>query len=419
MADITVTIEDAQPINVSLGEAVNVYPGGTTDYNDLNNLPDLTLKADKSDTYTKIEVDTSLAGKAEKVHVHTIADVTGLQMALDGKQPVGDYATTSELVEGLNTKQPTGDYATNSSLTAHTSNTANPHSVTKSQLGMSDVPNLDTTAAVANQHTHANKAVLDATTASFTTADETKLSGIATGATANATDAALRARSSHTGTQAISTVTGLQTALDSKQATLVPGTNIKTINGTDLLGSGNITISGGGGGSDELRGTGMPNGVVTASPGTYYTDTNGTNGAWRWLKTSGTASTGWIVTVGDTGKRRIQKDANYSPAMRDIVFQRIGTRVFCEAHYMGALGIFGVPKTGGPYTVYNVPTGFMSPNFAAAPLYDGGTVAQIGIIYQYGQRIGFKVTTASANTDSELSWATADPWPTTLPGTPA
>lgn len=45
---------------------------------------------------------------------------------------------------------------------------------------------------------------------------------------------------------AISGVTGLQTALDGKQATLVSGTSIKTINGTSLLGSGDITISGGG-----------------------------------------------------------------------------------------------------------------------------------------------------------------------------
>ena len=37
-----------------------------------------------------------------------------------------------------------------------------------------------------------------------------------------------------------------QTALDSKQATLVSGTNIKTINGTSVLGSGDITISSGG-----------------------------------------------------------------------------------------------------------------------------------------------------------------------------
>jgi len=34
-----------------------------------------------------------------------------------------------------------------------------------------------------------------------------------------------------------------QTALDAKQATLVSGTNIKTVNNTSLLGSGNIAIS--------------------------------------------------------------------------------------------------------------------------------------------------------------------------------
>ena len=52
--------------------------------------------------------------------------------------------------------------------------------------------------------------------------------------------AQLRARRSHTGTQAISTVDGLQSALDGKQAALVSGTNIKTVGGQSLLGSGNV-----------------------------------------------------------------------------------------------------------------------------------------------------------------------------------
>jgi hypothetical protein len=45
---------------------------------------------------------------------------------------------------------------------------------------------------------------------------ESKLAGIASGATANSTDAQMRDRTTHTGAQAISTVTGLQTALDAK-----------------------------------------------------------------------------------------------------------------------------------------------------------------------------------------------------------
>lgn len=62
-------------------------------------------------------------------------------------------------------------------------------------------------------------------------------------------------RANHTGTQAISTVTGLQTALDSKQATLVSGTNIKTVNGSSLLGGGDLSISGGGADWGDIGGT--------------------------------------------------------------------------------------------------------------------------------------------------------------------
>ncbi|MGT2460054.1 carbohydrate-binding protein [Cupriavidus basilensis] len=49
-------------------------------------------------------------------------------------------------------------------------------------------------------------------------ADKGKLNGIAAGATVNATDSELRDRATHTGAQAIGTVTGLQGALDAKLA---------------------------------------------------------------------------------------------------------------------------------------------------------------------------------------------------------
>jgi hypothetical protein len=44
-------------------------------------------------------------------------------------------------------------------------------------------------------------------------------------------------------THSIADVTGLQTAIDGKQDTLVSGTNIKTVNSTSLLGSGDIVVS--------------------------------------------------------------------------------------------------------------------------------------------------------------------------------
>jgi hypothetical protein len=53
-------------------------------------------------------------------------------------------------------------------------------------------------------------------TEDYTTAEKSKLSGISSGATANDTDANLLNRANHTGSQAISTITDLQTELDAK-----------------------------------------------------------------------------------------------------------------------------------------------------------------------------------------------------------
>jgi hypothetical protein len=56
--------------------------------------------------------------------------------------------------------------------------------------------------------------ITDGTTAKqFLATEKTKLAGIATGATANDTDANLKARANHTGTQATSTIVGLDAAL--------------------------------------------------------------------------------------------------------------------------------------------------------------------------------------------------------------
>ena len=57
-----------------------------------------TTYAKKAEVTKQIEaVDGKFAGKADKVHTHTIENITGLQDALDGKQAVGDYALKSEV----------------------------------------------------------------------------------------------------------------------------------------------------------------------------------------------------------------------------------------------------------------------------------------------------------------------------------
>lgn len=68
----------------------------------------------------------------------------------------------------------------NTTVSGHISNTSNPHSVTKSQVGLSNVPNFDTTSAVTNSHTHSNMILLNAITESFTTVLKTAYDGAVT-----------------------------------------------------------------------------------------------------------------------------------------------------------------------------------------------------------------------------------------------
>lgn len=78
----------------------------------------------------------------------------------------------------------------------------------------------------------ADTIVAGTTNGVFTTAEKTKLTGIATGATANATDAALRARSSHTGTQLAATISDLTAAIQAQIALTVDAapTALDTLN---------------------------------------------------------------------------------------------------------------------------------------------------------------------------------------------
>jgi Repeat of unknown function (DUF5907) len=104
------------------------------------------------------------------------------------------------------------------------------------------------------------------------TSDATKNS-----ATATLTSKTISGSSNTITNVAQSSITNLVTDLAAKQATLVSGTNIKTINSTSLLGSGNIVITGGGA---NLSYTASPtNGVVASDSGTDATLTlvDGTN----------------------------------------------------------------------------------------------------------------------------------------------
>lgn len=86
--------------------------------------------------------------------------------------------------------------------------------------------------------------MVDGTTnKNFTATEKTKLSGVATGATANDTDANLKARANHTGTQTASTISDFATAVATNSA--VAANTAKVSNAThtgDVTGSTDLTI---------------------------------------------------------------------------------------------------------------------------------------------------------------------------------
>jgi len=96
--------------------------------------------------------------------------------------------------------------------------------------------------------------------------DKSKLDGIANGATANQTDAYLLSRANHTGTQPISTVTGLQSALDTK---------VDKVAGERLINAAEITKlsnqSGTNTGDQDLSGLVVKNTAITGATNTKIT----------------------------------------------------------------------------------------------------------------------------------------------------
>ena len=79
--------------------------------------------------------------------------------------------------------------------------------------------------------------------------------------------------------------------------------------------------------SSEIRGTGMPNGVVEAPIGATYIDTAKTNGALKWIKTTDGGNTGWKVVEGDTGWLTIFTKDFSSGAKISLKIRRINNMV--------------------------------------------------------------------------------------------
>lgn len=154
-------------------------------------------------------VTNALAAKAPLASPTFTGTVSGITQGMVG---LGSVDNTSDASKPISTATQT---ALDSKASATDSRFTDAREWTASTVSQADAEAGSSTTRVAFTPLRVFQAVAAWWAAS---AAKTKLDGIAAGATANATDAQLRDRSTHTGTQAISTVSGLQTALDGKQA---------------------------------------------------------------------------------------------------------------------------------------------------------------------------------------------------------
>ena len=195
----------------------------------------------------------------------------------------------------------------------------------------------------------------------------------------------------------------------------------------------------------EMRGTGMPNGVVEAPIGATYIDTAKTNGALKWIKTTDGGNTGWKVVEGDTGwvlswQENIGKNKNrmYFRRKNDVVHVKFNPEISnsdvngntnlilqVAGYYTdGTLSIDGFkPVDDVVQTIYGTSSNIYS-NTASAENSEGaqGTGAVI-IQYEYYRhdKTGLKLQIVTSDLGEEenhvnpFSYLTEDEWPVQWP----
>ena len=179
-------------------------------------------------------------------------------------------------------------------------------------------------------------------------------------------------------------------------------------------------------------GSGSPEGVVTAPVGTIYTDNAATNGAVEWTKQSGAGNTGWVVTNGDTGWRRLVNwdaagvqtigalHADWKPRATVggyINIRRVSGLVQCKFTNVA------VAVAGTANAMFPVPAGFQAD---ASSITHGAIVPRFNSVngaiimhMTFALARGSNVTLSLDDyiIQAFLQWPTTDPWPSgALPG---
>lgn len=133
---------------------------------------------------------------------------------------------------------------------------------------------------------------------------------------------------------------------NSKQDTLVSGTNIKTINNESLLGSGNISIQGGGTSTDvKINGTSITSGDTAniAVEGTYNASTNklmtksevdGYDASWIYTSTPSVADFNAFYNYVENGGIRVYVTSQYDDQINTELVEGVEIREWGDEKYI-------------------------------------------------------------------------------------
>lgn len=167
----------------------------------------------------------------------------------------------------------------------------------------------------------------------------------------------------------------------------------------------------------DLSGTGSPEGSIAAPVGTRYTDTAATVGARSWEKATGTGNTGWVAMGADTGDRLVASGiTNLGDAT--VTVRRVGSQVTVTLIQ---------PTAGtatGTVSLTTLALGFRptrTGSIVAAPVVNqaGAIVTGAALAVTDAGVVTLTGATNATRHYAQVTYTTANAYPTTLPGTAA
>jgi len=197
--------------------------------------------------------------------------------------------------------------------------------------------------------------------------------------------------------------------------------------GVPITGQSHIATNG----ASHLSGTGSPEGVVTAAPGSTWLQTDATTdvkGWIRWVKATGTGNTGWQVgPEADTGWRNVSSllfsGLVVSTSEGHCLIRRRGSQVNVRAKVDSS----GAAVAG----LFSVPAGFLPTQDKRRlwPMHldssEGAVLPPLTTANQWYMSVGNSTLASQeyfpnpATVVADVSWDTADAWPSSLPGSAA